>query len=198
MRRFESPEIVIASFNKGKAKELVELVSQYVPNLLFIGDLGGPEPEETGTSFAANAEIKALSAARFAGKPAIADDSGLVVDALNGAPGIYSARWAGPNRDFGDAMQRILTDVGDNPNRNALFVSALSLAWPDGHVETVEGRVHGTLAEQPRGDKGFGYDPIFIPKAWKMTFGEMQPKEKDAISHRADAWRKLVARCFTA
>jgi XTP/dITP diphosphohydrolase len=197
MRRFEGSDIVIASFNKWKSKELVDLVAEYVPNIQFAGDLGAPEPDETGMTFADNARLKALSAARATGKPAIADDSGLVVEALNGAPGIYSARWGGPTRDFGAAMQRVLTAVGDNPNRNALFVSALSLAWPDGHDETVEGRVHGTLSDAPRGEKGFGYDPIFIPKAWNMTFGEMEPKEKHAISHRADAWRKLLARCFT-
>ncbi len=196
MRRFEGSEIVIASFNKGKAKELVDLVQQYVPQILYIGDLGGPEPDETGISFIENARIKALSAAHHTGKVALADDSGLVVEALNGAPGIYSARWGGPDKDFGMAMQRVLTEVGDTPNRNCLFVSALCLAWPDGHVEEVEGRVHGLLADQPRGDRGFGYDPIFIPKAWKMTFGEMEPKEKHAISHRADAWRKMLARCF--
>ncbi|WP_445680353.1 RdgB/HAM1 family non-canonical purine NTP pyrophosphatase [Radicibacter daui] len=196
LRRFEGNEIVIASFNKGKSKELHALLATRVPRIVYAGDLGVSEPDETGSSFIANAEIKALNCARHTGKISISDDSGLSVAALNGAPGIFSARWAGPDKSFTGAMARILGELQGKADRSAVFVSALTIAWPDGHTESVEGTVHGTIADSVRGNNGFGYDPIFIPKSYKMTFGEMEQRDKDAISHRADAWRKLVARCF--
>jgi XTP/dITP diphosphohydrolase len=158
--------------------------------------LGLPEPEETGDTFRANAELKALAAALGAGEVALADDSGLAVDALGGQPGIYSARWAGPGKDFGAAMERVERELPAGAPRTARFVCALSLAWPDGHVETVEGVVAGTLAWPPRGSRGFGYDPIFVPDGLEVTFGEMEPTAKHAMSHRADAFRQLVERCF--
>jgi XTP/dITP diphosphohydrolase len=196
LRRFEGNEIVIASFNKGKSKEIHALLAKRIPRIVYAGDLGVSEPEETGSSFIANAEIKALNCARHTGKISIADDSGLSVSALNGAPGIFSARWAGPDKSFTSAMARILGELAGKADRTAVFVSALTIAWPDGHTESVEGTVHGAIADSVRGANGFGYDPIFIPKSYKMTFGEMEQVDKDAISHRADAWRKLVARCF--
>ena len=163
--------------------------------------LGLPEPEETGDSFAANAAIKAEAAALAAGLPALADDSGLAVDALGGAPGIYSARWAGPGKDFDIAMREVerrLAEAGalTPGERRAHFVCALCLAWPDGHKEIFIGRVDGTLVWPPRGDKGFGYDPMFLPDGHDITFGEMEPDAKHAISHRADAFRQLIDACF--
>ena len=162
------------------------------------GDLGLPEPDETGTTFAANAKLKALASATGAGLPALADDSGLVVDALSGDPGIYSARWAGPGKDFALAMQKVedALQAKGATNRNAHFFAALALAWPDGHVELFEGRVDGTVVWPPRGTRGFGYDPMFVPKGHTQTFGELDPSYKHSISHRADAFRKLVASCF--
>jgi XTP/dITP diphosphohydrolase len=155
------------------------------------------EPEETETTFIGNAELKARAAATASGLPALADDSGMVVPALGGAPGVYSARWAGPGKDFGVAMKRVETELGGR-DPAAYFVCALSLAWPDGHVESVEGRVHGRLTFPGRGDKGFGYDPIFIAEGRDITFAEMDPDEKHSISHRADAFAQLVAQCFAS
>ena len=195
-RRFAGDTLVIASHNKGKVREIAALLGAHVKHFPSAGDLGLPEPDETESSFSGNAALKARAAATGSGKPTLADDSGLVVPALGGAPGIYSARWAGPERDFGIAMRRVETELGDK-DPAAYFICALALAWPDGHVETVEGEVHGRLAFPPRGDRGFGYDPIFIPKGHDTTFGEMDPDTKHAISHRADAFRKLAARCFS-
>lgn len=195
-RRFDGDTLVIATHNKGKLKEIAELLAPFAQNFRSAGELGLPEPEETGDSFKANAELKALAAAKASGHVALADDSGLAVVGLDGAPGIYSARWAGPDKDFAVAMARVNEELADNPDRRAYFVCALSLAWPDGHVETVEGRVDGGLVWPPRGDKGFGYDPIFVPVGHEITFAEMAPADKHAMSHRADAFRQLTARCF--
>ena len=195
-RRFHGSRLVIASHNHGKAREIVELLAPYGVTCIPARELGLPEPEETGDSFAANAELKALAAARVANLPALADDSGLSVDALGGAPGVYSARWAGPKKDFGVAMQRVHRQLGHDADRRAHFVCVLALAWPDGHVDSFEGQVHGRLVWPPRGDRGFGYDPIFMPDGRSQTFGEMDPAGKHDISHRSEAFRRLVEACF--
>ncbi|MBM3515959.1 MAG: RdgB/HAM1 family non-canonical purine NTP pyrophosphatase [Alphaproteobacteria bacterium] len=195
-RRFAGGALIVASHNQGKVREIRDLLAPFKATVLSAADLGLPEPDETGTTFIANAELKARAAALTAGKPALSDDSGLVVEALDGAPGIYSARWAGPSKDFVLAMTRIERELGAHPNRCAKFVCALSLAWPDGHCETFEGEVRGALTFPPRGGKGFGYDPIFIADGHSVTFAEMEPAAKHAISHRADAFRQLVAACF--
>ncbi len=197
-RRFTGGTLVIASHNTGKVREIADLLGPYAAHFTTAGALGLPEPEETGTSFVANAELKARAAAA-AGHVALADDSGLVVPALGGDPGIYSARWAGPEKDFRRAMRKVEDGLAGRPggaDRSAFFVCALSLAWPDGHVETVEGRCHGVLVWPPRGENGFGYDPMFKPDGHDITFGEMDPERKHAMSHRADAFRQLVERCF--
>lgn len=195
-RRFAGGDLVVATHNPGKAAEIADLLASWRVNVLSAGALGLAEPDETGTTFEANADLKALAAARASGKPALADDSGLVVAALNGDPGIYSARWAGPNKDFAAAMARVNAELGSNPDRRAFFVAVLSLAWPDGHVERFRGEVHGTLIWPPRGTRGFGYDPMFLPAGATQTFGEMDPPAKHAVSHRAVAFRRLVAACF--
>jgi XTP/dITP diphosphohydrolase len=195
-RRFIGDALVIASHNKGKVREIAELLGAYVAHFPSAGELNLPEPEETETTFIGNAELKARAAAVASGLPALADDSGLVVSALGGAPGIYSARWAGPDKDFSIAMRRVETELGDG-DPSASFVCALTLAWPDGHAESVEGRIHGRLVFPGRGDRGFGYDPIFIPDGRDLTFAEIDPDEKHRISHRADAFAQLVSRCFT-
>ncbi|MDX2221575.1 MAG: RdgB/HAM1 family non-canonical purine NTP pyrophosphatase [Rhodospirillaceae bacterium] len=195
-RRFDGPRLVVASHNPGKVREIRELLTPFKVEVVSAGELGLPEPDETGTTFAANAELKARAAAVASGLPALADDSGLAVAALGGAPGIYSARWAGPGKDFTVAMQRVERELADQPDRRAKFVCALSLAWPDSHCETFVGEVHGALAFPPRGAKGFGYDPIFVADGHTITFAELEPAAKHAISHRADAFRQLVAGCF--
>lgn len=198
-RLFTETQLVVASHNSGKVREISELLVPFGLEVMSAATLGLGEPEETGLSFVENAELKARAAAQAAKRVALADDSGLEVAALHGAPGIYSARWAGENRDFDAAMNRVqreLAATGDTDHR-ARFVCALTLAWPDDHVETVEGEVHGHLTFPPRGTQGFGYDPIFIADGHKQTFGEMDPAAKHAISHRADAFTKLVARCFS-
>ncbi len=197
-RKFEGAKLVVASHNAGKVREIGDLLAPFGIETVSAGELGLEEPEETGDTFRANAELKALAAAKAANLPALADDSGLCVNALNGAPGIYSARWAGPSKDFEFAMEKLRrgmleagpVDVG------AHFICGLALAWPDGHVEYFEGRVDGELTWPPRGEKGFGYDPIFIPEGHDITFGEMEPDAKHAMSHRADAFRQLVNACF--
>lgn len=196
-RRFTGGKLVVASHNAGKVREIRELLAPFNADVVSAGELGLPEPEETGLTFIANAELKALSASLGANVIALADDSGLAVDGLNGAPGIYSARWAGPTKDFGLAMKKIENALGQNPDRNAQFICALSLAWPDGHCDTFEGKVAGKLTFPPRGSEGFGYDPIFIPEGFDVTFGEMDPAKKHEMSHRADAFRQLVAACFS-
>jgi XTP/dITP diphosphohydrolase len=199
-RAFAEPKLIVASHNKGKLVEIADLLSRFAVETVGADALGLPEPEETGDTFIANAELKALAAATKAGLPALSDDSGLAVDALDGAPGIYSARWAetANGRDFDFAMHKIemaLHQKGDVP-RTARFICALTLAWPDGHVESFEGKVEGTLVWPMRGKNGFGYDPIFLPLGGDMTFGEMEPAAKHAMSHRADAFTQLVDACF--
>lgn len=195
-RRLATGRLVIASHNAGKLREIADLVAPFGADAVAAGCLGLPEPAETGATFQANAELKARAAAEGAGLPALADDSGLVVPALGGAPGIHSARWAGPERDFARAMQRVEDELGDSPDRSAHFLCALALAWPDGHCEHFEGRVDGSLVWPPRGSRGFGYDPIFQPDGEALTFGEMEPMKKHAMSHRATAFRKLIAACL--
>jgi XTP/dITP diphosphohydrolase len=195
-RPFTGAELVIASHNPGKVREIGDLLRPFKVTVQSVGALGLPEPEETGTTFEANAELKALAAAKGSGKPALADDSGLCVVALSGDPGIYSARWAGPTKDFALAMRKVEDALRGKTDRRAFFVAALSLAWPDGHVETFHGEVHGTLVWPPRGTRGFGYDPMFLPDGGTLTFGEMDPDTKHAISHRANAFRALIEACF--
>jgi XTP/dITP diphosphohydrolase len=191
-------KVVIATHNPGKLAELRDLLAPFGIDAVSAGELKLPEPEETGATFAANARIKAQAATQATGLAAFADDSGLAVAALDGAPGIYSARWAGADKNFMRAMQTIedKLQTQKSTNRRAEFVAALCLAWPDGHVEEFEARVAGKLVWPPRGDRGFGYDPMFVPTGGALTFGEMEPDAKHAISHRADAFRKLVAACF--
>jgi XTP/dITP diphosphohydrolase len=201
--------VVIATHNPGKLEEMRELLAPYGIDTQSAAELGLSEPEETGQSFAANARIKALAAARTSEKPAFADDSGLVIDALDGGPGIHSARWAGPDRDFRAAMNRIQTLLIERgakapEQRRAHFIAALCLAWPDGHLEEFEGRIDGVAVWPPRGTKGFGYDPLFRPDGFDRTFGEMSAEEKhglppqgQGLSHRARAFMKLAKACLS-
>ena len=194
-RRLSPGRLVIASHNEGKVREIRALLAPHGIEPVSAASLGIPEPEETGTSFAANAELKARFSADLSGLVALADDSGLCVDALHGAPGIHSARWAGEPRDFAAAMRLVherMEAAGADEGRDAHFICVLALCWPDGHVESFEGRVDGTLAWPPRGDKGFGYDAMFVMNGRAETFGEMDPDEKHRLSHRADAFAKLV------
>ena len=208
MHRRITGKLVIATHNPGKLAEMRELLAPHGIEAVSAGDLGLGEPEETGDSFSANARIKAKAAAEAAQLPAFADDSGLAVDALNGAPGIFSARWAGPTKDFSAAMaqiERLLQERGATTpdKRTAHFVSALCVAWPDGHLEQVEARADGTLVWPPRGTAGFGYDPMFLPDGYSRTFGEMTSMEKHGLpplglglSHRARAFVKLAEICL--
>ncbi len=199
MRRLEKgARIVVASHNPGKVREINALLEPLGYEAVSAGELDLPEPVEDGATFAENALIKARAAAEASGMPALADDSGLCVDALNGEPGIHSARWGGPDKDFGMAMRKIeerLQAAGatDPAARGAHFTCALALAWPDGEVEVFEGHVHGRLVWPPRGEKGFGYDPVFVPDGHDITFAEMEPERKHAMSHRARAFEKLLA-----
>lgn len=195
-RRFSGGRLVIASHNPGKVIEIAELLGPYAVDVVSAGALGLAEPEETGMTFAENAALKAHAAAAGSGLPALADDSGLVVPALDGAPGIYSARWAGPGKDFRIAMNKVETALAGKDDRRAHFACALAVAWPDGHVESFEGTVHGVLVWPPRGTRGFGYDPMFQADGRTETFGEMEPSQKHRISHRARAFRLLVDTCF--
>ena len=195
-RRLAGGRLAIATHNQGKLVEIAALVAPFGIATLGAAALGVPEPEETGATFEENAALKALAVARASGLPALADDSGVVVSALGGAPGIYSARWSGPERDFAAAMRRVEAELAGRDGV-AGFVAALALAWPDGHVEMFRGEVEGHLEFPPRGARGFGYDPIFVPDGYRETFGEMDPDRKHAISHRADAFRKLAAACLT-
>jgi len=209
MHRKLTGPLVAATHNAGKLREFGDLLAPYNIEVVSAGALGLPEPEETGDTFEANARLKALAAARAAGRPALADDSGLCVAALDGAPGIYSARWAGGSKDFSAAMTRIerelLAAKAPQPWR-AHFVSALALAWPDDHVEYFEGRVDGRLVFPPRGMNGFGYDPIFLPDGHSRGFGEMSAEEKHgvpadgslALSHRARAFQMLARACLAS
>lgn len=207
-RRFTEKRLVIASHNPGKVREITDLLAPFGVDVASAAEFGLAEPEETGASFAENAVLKAHAATLACGLPALADDSGLAVDALDGRPGIHSARWAGEERDFAAAMARLEREMEGTPGRGARFVCALALAWPpeerepgatpETAPETVvfEGTVEGNLVFPPRGDKGFGYDPVFVPDGYDITFGEMAAEKKHAISHRANAFAKLVAGCF--
>jgi XTP/dITP diphosphohydrolase len=208
MGRRITGRLIIATHNSGKLWEMRELLAPYGVDAVSAGDLGLPEPEETGTTFAENARLKAAAAARAADLPAFSDDSGLCVEALDGDPGIYSARWAGEARDFGAAMRKVEAELkahGASPPYRAAFISVLCVMWPDGHTEQFEGRVDGELVFPPRGSKGFGYDPIFLPDGRDKTFGEMMSVEKHAIpadgslalSHRARAFQKLARACLS-
>jgi XTP/dITP diphosphohydrolase len=198
-------KVVIATHNPGKLSELRDLLAPYGVEVVSAGELGLPEPEETGNTFIENARIKAHAATKATGLPAFADDSGLAVGALSGEPGIYSARWAGPDKNFAHAMQTIEDKLRalNASNRKAQFVAALCLAWPDGHTEDFEARVDGTLVWPPRGTKGFGYDPMFLPDGFDRTFGEMDADEKHGLpprgkglSHRARAFVQLAQACL--
>ncbi len=191
-RKFEGDEIVLATHNQGKVREIADLLGPYVETFISAGELGLSEPEETGSTFTDNAILKAQAAAQESGKVSLADDSGLAVKALGGQPGIYSARWAGEKKDFQMAMQKVQDELSGLHDRSAAFVCVLALAWPDGEVEVFKGRVEGAIVWPPRGDKGFGYDPIFMPQGHDVTFGEMDPAEKHKISHRAQAFEKFV------
>jgi len=197
-RKFTGETLVVASHNPGKVVEINDLLSRFSVEAVSAASLDLDEPEETGTTFAENAELKAREASMASGLPALADDSGLVVPALGGQPGIYSARWAGPEKDFRAAMEKVEAAVqaANTEDRSAYFVCVLALAWPDGHIETFEGRVHGSLVWPPRGERGFGYDPVFVPEGFDMTFGEMEPQRKHDMSHRAHAFAQLVDACF--
>ena len=201
-RAFRGGTLVVASHNAGKVREIGDLLAPLNVTTLAAADLGLAEPAETGASFTANAELKAHAAAHASGHAALADDSGLVVPALGGAPGLHSARWAGPKRDFAGAMSRVARELERGgaavEGCPARFVAALSFAWPDGDCETFEGRVEGRLVWPPRGERGFGYDPMFAADGHRLTFGELEPAEKHRISHRADAFRKLIDACFQA
>lgn len=208
MHRRITGKLVIATHNPGKLAEMKELLAPHGIEVVSAGELDLPEPEETGNDFRSNAAIKAIAAAQATKLPAFADDSGIVVDALDGAPGIYSARWAGPSKDFAAAMaqiERLLQERGATTpdKRKAHFVSALCVAWPDGHLEEVDARVDGTLVWPPRGTSGFGYDPMFLPDGYDRTFGEMESIEKHGLpplglglSHRARAFVKLAEICL--
>ena len=195
-RRLGGARLVLASHNAGKLAELDELLRPYRITVISAASLGLPEPDEDAPDFVGNARIKALAATRACGLPALADDSGFCVAALAGAPGVHSARWAGPARNFGRAMQRVNREVADATDRRAWFVAALCLAWPDGHTATFVGRVDGDMTWPPRGTNGFGYDPMFIPTGASATFGEMDAAQKHAISHRARAFAQLRACLF--
>jgi XTP/dITP diphosphohydrolase len=195
-RQFDGGRLVVASHNPGKVREIADLLRPFHVTPISAADLDLPEPIEDGETFIANAILKARAAATRSALPALADDSGLAVTALDGQPGIYSARWAGPGKDFRQAMQRVEDELAETSDRGAMFVCALALAWPDGHVEIFEGTVAGELVWPPRGDRGFGYDPMFLPHGATETFGEISPARKHTISHRADAFRQLVAGCF--
>ncbi len=189
--------IVIATHNAGKLREFSDLLRPYVKEIVSAGDLHLPSPEETGTTFAENAILKAKAAALSSGSLALADDSGLCVNALGGKPGIHSARWAEPKNDFVAAMKKIENELSDSKDRSAYFTCVLALCRPDGVVETIEGRIDGAIAKAPRGTKGHGYDPIFVPNGYGITFAEMDEKEKNRISHRGLATKNLVKRFFS-
>ncbi|NML94230.1 RdgB/HAM1 family non-canonical purine NTP pyrophosphatase [Novosphingobium olei] len=206
MNKLTPGKLVIATHNKGKLREIQALLAPYGMECLAAGDLGLPEPAETGTTFAENALIKAHAAAQAAHLPALADDSGLCVVALDGAPGVYTADWAeaapyegGPGRDWYMAMGKVegkIAEKGPSTPRDCWFACTLAIAWPDGSEAVYEGRAPGTLTWPPRGTLGFGYDPVFVPTGDTRTFAELDPAEKHAISHRADAFAKLVAAQF--
>jgi XTP/dITP diphosphohydrolase len=188
--------LIVATHNPGKLREIADLLRPHGIGPVAAGDLGLPEPEENAPDFVGNARIKALAAATASALPALADDSGFCVAALGGAPGVYSARWAGPGKDFTAAMARVHEQMAGAADRRAWFVAALCLAWPDGHAQTFVGRVDGEAVWPPRGDRGFGYDPMFVPQGETLSFGEIEPERKHAISHRARAFAQFVAACI--
>ncbi len=197
MRRLvRGTRLVLASHNRGKLVEIAELLRPLGIEAISAGALGLPEPDETEPDFAGNARLKARAAASASGSAALADDSGFCLAALGGAPGVLSARWAGPEKDFSAAMARVNASLGATADRRAWFVAALALAWPDGTTATYIGRVDGEAVWPPRGGRGFGYDPMFLPAREPRTFGEMEPARKHAISHRARAFAQLVAACL--
>ena len=193
IRLLRGEKLVVASHNRGKVREIRELLTPYGLQTAGAADLGLAEPEETGSTFAANAKLKAEAAVLVSGRPALADDSGLCVAGLGGAPGVHSARWAGLKKDFRAAMERVERELGGNPDKRAVFVCVLALAKPGAETECFEGRVFGALTFPPRGERGFGYDPIFVPEGGRFTFGEMEEKAKHAISHRASAFEKFTS-----
>lgn len=197
-RKFPGGKLVVASHNPGKVREIDDLLRPFAADIVSAAQLGLAEPEETGKTFAENACLKARAAASASGLPALADDSGLAVPALGGDPGIYSARWAGPAKDFALAMEKVEKAIQDSSSKDraAYFVCVLALAWPDGHCEEFEGRVYGSAVWPPRGECGFGYDPVFQPDGYDITFGEMDPSDKHAMSHRAAAFARLTDACF--
>jgi XTP/dITP diphosphohydrolase len=188
--------LVLATHNQGKLREIAAMLAPLGVETVSAGSLGLPEPDETESTFIGNAKLKARAAATASTLPALADDSGFCVAALNGAPGIHSARWAGPDKDFAAAMARVRAEAGDAPDRSAWFVCALCLAWPDGETACFEGRVDGAMVWPPRGARGFGYDPIFVPDGGAETYGEMDQDAKHATSHRARAFAQLLDACF--
>jgi XTP/dITP diphosphohydrolase len=201
-RKFSGSKLVVASHNPGKVREIRALLDEFGVSPVSAADMGLPEPIEDGDTFIANAEIKALAAARATDIISLSDDSGFSVDILNGDPGIYSARWAGPEKDFSLAMQTVENKMAEKnavepAQRSAAFICALTLAWPDGHTESFEGRIEGIAVWPPRGDNGFGYDPVFVPTGYDQTFGEMAPSAKHAMSHRARAFKQLIDACFS-
>ena len=196
-RQFTNKKLVIASHNLGKVREIDELLAPFGADVISAVDLNLPEPEEIGDTFTANAELKARASMQGSGLAALADDSGLCVNALGGAPGLFSARWAGPSKDFNIAMASVHDRLRDFNDKSAYFICILALVWPDGHAETFEGRIDGAIVEPGRGLNGFGYDPIFIPTGYDITFGEFKIAAKTAISHRARAFDQLVKACFS-
>jgi len=188
--------LVLASHNPGKLREIADLLHPFAIEVVSAADLGLPEPVEDAPDFIGNARIKALAAARRSGSPALSDDSGFCLAALGGAPGVHSARWAGPEKDFTAAMARVQAEIGASPDRRAWFVCALCLGWPDGHTDSFLGRVDGHAIWPPRGDRGFGYDPMFVPSGGHLSFGELDAAEKRATSHRARAWAQVAAACL--
>lgn len=202
MRKLEKgSRLVVASHNPGKIREIDDLIRPFGVAAVSAGSLGVTEPEETETTFAGNARLKALHAAKATSLAALSDDSGLEVEALEGAPGVYSARWAGSSKNFGDAMRRVREEITakgmwTTPGPRANFTAALCLAWPDGETQVFEGKVFGHLVWPPRGNRGFGYDPMFLADGETATFGEMVPEAKHAVSHRARAFRLLVEACL--
>ena len=204
IRLARGDRLVVASHNRGKVREIHELLAPYDLQAIGAAELGLPEPEETETTFAGNAVLKADAASKASGLPALSDDSGFCVAALDGAPGVMSARWAGPEKDFSRAMADVHAKMGEAAapgaggatDPRAWFIAALCLAWPDGHTETFLGRIDGTVVWPPRGAHGFGYDPMFLPAGGTQTFGEMDPAAKHALSHRARAFAQIIAACF--
>jgi len=198
VRKLSGTRLVVASHNPGKVREIAELIAPWKLQAISVGELGLPEPDETEPTFIGNALLKARAAAHGAQLPALADDSGLCVEALDGAPGIYSARWAGPTKDFSLAMEDVnrRMQASGRSSRAAWYICALAIAWPDGVEASFEGRIDGTLVWPPRGTRGFGYDPMFVPEGHSLTFGEMEPGAKHAMSHRARAFRQFVEACL--